>query len=70
MTATNAADYLRTLQNTATNIGYDDGWTHAAFVDAYGGDPHAEPDIPPRFVTVATYYTAAYNDGVTDYLGD
>ena len=51
-------------------IGRDHGWTHAAFVDAYGGDPHAEPDVPPRFATVAAYYTTGYADGVTAYADD
>ena len=59
-----------TLCDRATWAGHHDGWTHAAYVDAYGGDPHTEPDVPQRFATVATYYTAAYTDGVTAYLDD
>ncbi|MDX3663688.1 hypothetical protein PV646_40945 [Streptomyces sp. ID05-26A] len=59
-----------TLCERATEAGYHDGWTHAAYVDAYGGDPHTEPDVPQRFAPVATYYTAAYTDGVTTYLDD
>ncbi|MFD0201415.1 MULTISPECIES: hypothetical protein [Saccharothrix] len=55
------------LRNLATEVGYDHGWTHAAFVDAYGGDPRTEPDVPTCFATVATYYTAAYSDGVTAF---
>lgn len=59
-----------TLCDRATWAGYDDGWTHAAYVDAYGGDPYTEPDVPQRFAPVATYYTAAYGDGVTAYFAD
>jgi hypothetical protein len=70
VTATNTAEYVRELQDEATDIGRDHGWTHAAFVDAYGGDPHAEPDVPPRFATVAAFYTTAYADGVTAYTDD
>lgn len=70
MTATNTADRVRELQNEATEIGRDHGWTHAAFVDAYGGDPHAEPDVPPRFAAVATFYASAHADGVTAYFDD
>lgn len=70
MTATDTADRVRELQNEATETGRDRGWSHAAFIDAYGGDPHTEPDVPPWFATVATYYTAGYADGVTAYLDD
>jgi hypothetical protein len=75
VTATNTAEYVRELQDEATDIGRDHGWTHAAFVDAYGGDPHAGPDVPPRFATVAAFYTTAayttaYADGVTAYTDD
>ncbi|WP_157621074.1 hypothetical protein [Saccharothrix sp. NRRL B-16348] len=42
--------------------------TRAAFVDAYGGNPHAEPVMPPRFVTA--YRTAAHSDGVTACADD
>ena len=67
MIATDTADRVRELQDEATEIGRVHGWRHAAFVDAYGGDPHAEPDVPPWFATVATFYTTAYADGVSDY---
>lgn len=59
-----------TLCERATEAGYDHGWTHAAYVDAYGGDPHTEPDVPQRFAPVATDYAVAYTDGVTTYLDD
>lgn len=70
MTATNTADRVRELQDQVTIIGRDHGWTHAAFVDAYGGDPHAEPDVPSWFATVADFYTVAYVAGVTAYFDD
>lgn len=37
----------------ARDIGYDHGWDRANYTDAYGDDPHTEPDIPNRFSTVA-----------------
>ena len=70
MIATNCADRVRELQDKATVIGRDHGRTHAAFVDAYGGDPYAEPDVPSWFATVADFYTAAYVAGVTAYFDD
>ena len=81
MTATNTADRVRELQDQATIIGRDHGRTHAAFVDAYGGDPYAKPDLPPwfataDFTTIADFYTAvdlytvAYVAGVTAYFDD
>lgn len=70
MTATDTAECLRKLQHEATEIGRDHGCTHAAFVDAYGGDPHAEPDVPPRFASVAAFYTTACADGMTAYADD
>jgi murein L,D-transpeptidase YcbB/YkuD len=70
VTATNTAEFLLKLQNEATEIGRDHGWTHSAVVDAYGGDPHAEPDVPPRFAPVAAFYTTAYAEGVTAYFDD
>lgn len=63
-------DTTRDLETAATDTGRDHGWTHAAYVDAYGGDPDAEPDVPARFATVATFYTVAYADGVTAYAED
>lgn len=70
MTAPATPTTPATLCERATEDGYDDGWRHAAYVDAYGGDPHAEPDVPQRFAPVATCYAAAYADGVTAYLDD
>lgn len=70
MTATHTADRMRELQNEATNIGHDHGWKHAAYCDAYGGDPDTAPDVPLYFATVATFYTTAYADGVNAYYDD
>ena len=70
MTDTDTADSVRELQNEATDIGHDHGWGHAAYCDAYGGDPDTAPDVPHRFATVATYYTTAYADGVNAYYDD
>lgn len=62
---------IRTPHRQAANeIGYDHGYTHAAFTDAYGGDPYAEPDVPAPFADVPTCYTTAYADGVNAYFDD
>jgi hypothetical protein len=70
VTTTTTADRARELQDQATEFGRDHGRSHAAYVDAYGGDPHAEPDVPARFARVATFYATAYAEGVTAYLDD
>jgi hypothetical protein len=70
VSTTTTADRSRELQDHATESGHDHGWTHAAYVDACGGDPHAEPDVPARFATVDTFYTCAYADGVAAYFDD
>lgn len=69
-TATTPGALMTPHQRAATEIGYDRGYTHAAFSDAYGGDPHAEPDVPTRFADVHSYYAAAYDDGVNDYFDE
>lgn len=43
------------------------GYDHANHVTAYGGDMDATPDVPERYAHLATYYLAAYADGVQDY---
>ncbi|TVT14993.1 hypothetical protein FNH05_37115 [Amycolatopsis rhizosphaerae] len=70
MVITNTVECGPRLQDEAAGIGRDHGWTHAAYVDAYGGDPYAEPEVPPRFAPVAAVYAAAYAEGVTAYLDD
>lgn len=49
----------------ATEAGREAGRRHAAWADAYNSPMHESPDVPARFATVETYYTAAYDDGVT-----
>jgi hypothetical protein len=69
MTSTCSAPTARHRQ-AATEVGYDRGYIHAAFTDACGGDPYAEPDVPDRFADIPTYYTAAYADGVDAYFDE
>lgn len=57
-------------RQAATETGFDRGYAHAAFTDAYGGDPYAEPDVPDRFADISAYYTAAYTDGVDAYFNE
>jgi len=61
---------MNKLETEATETGYSHGHAHANYVTAYGGDPHTEPDVPSRFASVATYFTAAYEDGVQAYLDE
>lgn len=68
--ASDTASHAQHLHDHATESGRDHGLTHAIYVDAYGGDPHAEPDVPTRFATVATFYTCAFADGVAAYFDD
>ncbi|GLY68740.1 hypothetical protein [Amycolatopsis taiwanensis] len=70
MTATDTVDRITELRAEAHGIGHGHGWTHGAFVDAYGGDPDAEPEVPARFAAVASFYTDAYAEGVADYFDD
>jgi hypothetical protein len=69
-TVTIQRDPLTSHQRAAIQEGYDRGYTHAAYVDAYGGDPHAEPDVPGYFADVPTYYGAGYTDGADAYYDD
>jgi hypothetical protein len=55
------------LAAEATEMGHERGWEHAAFVEAYGGDANEAPEIPARFASVATYYSAAHSEGVERY---
>lgn len=55
---------MNQLEQEATEIGLSRGWSHANYVEAYGGDKDEEPEVPARFASVPTYYTAAYAEGV------
>lgn len=48
----------------AREIGYERGWDHANFCDAYGHPLDTDPDVPDRFAPVARDYTDAYEHGV------
>lgn len=52
------------LTQAATETGQSRGWDHANYVDAYGGDMDQEPEVPARFGSVATYFTAGFAEGV------
>jgi hypothetical protein len=54
----------------ATEAGRDAGRTHAAWADGGDHPMHVTPEVPERFATVATYYTAAFDDAVTKYEED
>jgi hypothetical protein len=61
---------MNKLENEATMIGKSRGWDHANYTAAYGGDPHAAPEVPARYAPVRTYFTAAYAEGVQQFLDD
>lgn len=56
----------------ARATGFNQGWDHAAYADAYGGALNEEPreaDIPQRFKNEGTdiYYTSGWVEGVESY---
>ncbi len=61
---------MNKLETEATETGYSHGHAHANYVSVYGGDPHAEPEVPAWFASVATYFTAAYEEGVQAFLDE
>lgn len=61
-------DKSDTLAAEAAQIGVGHGWNHANFVAAYGGNMDEEPQVPAQFLTVETYYTAAYAEGVQRFI--
>jgi hypothetical protein len=68
--ATLTDDARKTLEKDAHDTGWSRGWDHANYVTAYGGDMDAEPEVPERFAAVATYYAAAYAEGVRNYQSE
>lgn len=58
------------LEQEATEAGRSHGWDHANYTNAYGGNLHATPDIPNRFISVRTYYLAGYQEGIERYEDD
>lgn len=57
------------LEQDATEIGREHGWNHANYVDAYGGDMDAKPEVPTRFASVATYFVAGWEESIA-FFGD
>jgi hypothetical protein len=52
----------------ATSHGFESGWIHADYVEAYG--LMRTPDVPDRFQDVASYWLAGFGEGFyayTDY---
>lgn len=61
---------LDELIKEATEIGLSRGWSHANYVDAYGGDPNEAPEVPGRFASVESYFISAYEEGVQNFQND
>lgn len=57
----------RELINEAHQAGREDGWRHAAYVDAYGGDVTTPPEVPERFASVASWYVSGWTDGIEGF---
>jgi hypothetical protein len=56
------------LENEAQEIGRSNGYDHANYVEAYGGDMNATPEVPARFADVdESFYLSGYEEGVTNY---
>lgn len=59
-----------TRERDAQASGFEAGRTHGLFTEAYGGNPYQEPEVPTWFADVATFYIAAYTEGVEDALAE
>uniref|UniRef100_A0AAU3I7Z9 Uncharacterized protein n=1 Tax=Streptomyces sp. NBC_01393 TaxID=2903851 RepID=A0AAU3I7Z9_9ACTN len=55
---------LRFEGEKAADVARSQGWDHANYTDAYGGDLDATPEVPARFAHVADAYRTAYAEGV------
>jgi hypothetical protein len=55
-----------TLIRLATGAGREHGWDHANYVDNVSGVDGGW-SVPDRFVSVATYYEAAFAEGMEKY---
>ena len=60
-------DAMRALELEATEVGRSRGYSHAAYVDAYGGDMDEAPMYTQHFASVPTYFEAGWAEGVQDY---
>ena len=60
-------DAMRALELEATEVGRSRGYSHAAYVDAYGGDMDEAPDVPARFASVSSFFESGYAEGVQEY---
>jgi hypothetical protein len=66
---TTTTDRERVLQRAAALAGHDHGWLHAESVRRHGcGGLYAEPVVPERFASVASWYVAAFDAGVIAFL--
>jgi hypothetical protein len=60
----------RDLEGEAAEVGRSHGWDHANYVNAYGGNLRAVPEVPGRFTTVRDFYLSGYEEGVDSYEND
>ena len=58
---------MQALELEATEVGRSRGYSHAAYVDAYGGDMDEAPMCTHRFASVPTYFEAGWAEGVQEY---
>ncbi|MCU1680213.1 MAG: hypothetical protein JWQ81_952 [Amycolatopsis sp.] len=62
-------DDVMTLRRAAGLAGHDHGWQHAESVNKGDvGGLYADPVVPERFHAVASWYAAAYADGITGFF--
>lgn len=64
---------MNEAEKVATELGRNRGWEHASYVDAYGGTMRPEEneiDIPYYAEGVETFYTAAFLEGIEEYLAE
>jgi len=60
----------RELENSATSVGISNGYDHANFVTAYGGDLEQVTNVPDRFHSVASYYLSGWAEGLERFEND
>lgn len=58
---------VHALEHEATEVGRSRGYTHAAYVDAYGGDMNEAPVAPLRFAEVDSFFESGFAEGVENY---
>lgn len=58
-------------QHEAREHGYNAGWDHANYAEAYGADERSTgPEVPPRFRHEKDVWLEAYQEGEDAFVAD